>query len=137
MGKMLERYAVGVLAERLLQGNELFSLETKAKRKKIFDAVSATSTFGGDNEEHDWQIFRLSMPPNPDGILLSAEKKTVVFLEIEDTCPLSESRIDQYVVAKQCLASHGWQTMVYVANRYGMNEHLLDIERWRKLRVSS
>lgn len=143
MAKELEQAAIVTLIRNL----DLPSIAVRVltqKRKNLFNTIlkvcgDVAENLDGVTLDERWQSFKQDIPPLPDALLIDAENWIAYFLEIEDTNPLNEARIDQYTEAWWTLDMVEWDLRLVVADRYGRNHHEFDLLNWqdrimRKLR---
>ena len=134
MGKELQEFALNELV-RNLEPPETAVRVFKSKRRLLYDSICRTSTecignLEGENEGERWQNFKDDVPASPDCLWIDEANEIAYFLEIEDTHPLSEQRMNKYASAWWTLDMVYWQLILVVANRYGKNHHEVSPKHW-------
>lgn len=135
MGKRLETFAV----DQAIKLSGLTDCERfhKNKRRSLFAAImdgigEAIVNWLIDLEygETCWDVFQQDVPRLPDGIAIDRENRIAYFIEIEDSHPLSEDRLDLYGRAFWHLDSVYWQLKLITADRYGNPNKPTDLAAW-------
>src|SRR3990167_3256590 len=104
MGKSLESFAVKQCLAKLDLPDDI-AVPPKNKRRTLFDAMKEEAESSG--YVSDWQVdcedmkdmwgnFKDAVPGFPDSLAFSVSRRKVWMIEIEDTHPLSEDKLDLY-----------------------------------------
>jgi len=79
------------------------------------------------DDEDKGQIDQASAGLIPDGYKICEECQTITVYEVEDTNPLTISKLEKYVHLWLSLDSCFWVLLLCVVDRYGHNRRWIDL----------
>lgn len=143
MGKILEQYAI-MRAIRSIDQYGLFERPTKCRRQRLYDVIVESlsddlrETWYDNLQPADGDLpieelvaeWRSIVPGLPDAMVINARDREVHFVEIEDSNPTSDKKLDLYVATFWLLDAVFWRMHLHLADRYGTIRHQFEPELW-------
>ena len=155
MGRRLEQYAVQQVENEILadlRTGDGWQSVSSNRRRALFDAVvragqpiewaeylPASHPYWSEEDREwslsdlrsdFWKIAKERIVGLPDGLLINKQRCLALFIEIEDTHPLTEEKLDRYADTFWLLDAAYWTTVLRVADRYGRNVRDIDLIGW-------
>ena len=143
MGKNLETAAISVVARSLLQQFPDLDLRIIREKKRstllhiIWEDregdIYEIESHCPDENDHECSVYCFKQgfedlcPGLPDAVMVARDHRLIVFIEVEDTHPLSEGKLAQYYNLWDAMEGEGWCVWLVVSDRYGLNLRKLNL----------